>query len=228
MAVSPAPVRPAAASGDDTKPTALAKSKPDVRAAKSKAESPKVETKAEPKATAAAAAAAAAAARQPLHEGLHVELCGREEGFFGSWYEAEVLQIEGEQAFVAMLELFEEDSADEGGGADSAEPPPPSRRLKEWWPLARLRPLPPPAADGFAATLSKGWKANLSFEGGWWEVTVVKAPRDASSGVFKVEYELAKTVRLACPAAATRAPHHALVSLAAPPPPLAFATTRRE
>ena len=50
MAVSPAPVRPAAASGDDTKPTALAKSKPDVRAAKSKAESPKVETKAEPKA----------------------------------------------------------------------------------------------------------------------------------------------------------------------------------
>ena len=36
------------------------------------------------------------AARVPLHEGLRVELCGREEGFIGSWYEAEVLQLEGD------------------------------------------------------------------------------------------------------------------------------------
>jgi hypothetical protein len=33
-----------------------------------------------------------------LHPGRRVELWGREEGFFGSWYEAEVLDIQKDKA----------------------------------------------------------------------------------------------------------------------------------
>ena len=40
--------------------------------------------------------------------GTRVELWGRDEGFEGSWYAAEVVQLEGKRARVAIDELLEE------------------------------------------------------------------------------------------------------------------------
>ena len=59
------------------------------------------------------------------------------------------------QAFVALIEIFEEGADID---CDPDEPPPPSKRLKEWWPILRLRPLPPRRPPGFAASLRKGCK----------------------------------------------------------------------
>jgi hypothetical protein len=138
-----------------------------------------------------------------------VELWGRDEGFEGSWYRAEVVQLESKleegklstkRVRVAIDELLEEGSPEdwvytppeavwdgaewreigsgmevgspEGAGAGADAPasekavPKAARRaggkaagtvvdhrLREWWPLKRLRPLPPPPPAGFGSML---------------------------------------------------------------------------
>jgi hypothetical protein len=70
-------------------------------------------------------------------------------------------------------------------------------RLREWWPLKRLRPLPPPPPAGFGSMLHVGDAANVAVEGGWWDVVVVDGrPHGASDekGTIAVMYERASKV----------------------------------
>ena len=57
-------------------------------------------------------------------------------------------------------------------------------RLREWVPLATLRPPPPRAPDeGWQQQLVAGSAAELLFDGGWWDVTVVsRLPGNARLG----------------------------------------------
>ena len=191
---------------------------------------------------------------RPLTVGSRVELWGRDEGFEGSWYRAEVVQLESKledgrlsakRVRVAIDELLEEGSPEdwvytppeavwdgaewreigsgdreigspEGAGAGADVPasekavPKAARRaggkaagkvvdhrLREWWPLKRLRPLPPPPPAGFSSMLHVGDAANVAVEGGWWDVVVVDGrPHGASDekGTIAVMYERASKV----------------------------------
>ena len=190
---------------------------------------------------------------RPLTVGSRVELWGRDEGFEGSWYRAEVVQLESKleegklstkRVRVAIDELLEEGSPEdwvytppeavwdgaewreigsgmevgspEGAGAGADAPasekavPKAARRaggkaagkvvdhrLREWWPLKRLRPLPPPPPAGFGSKLHVGDAANVAVEGGWWDVVVVDGrPHGASDekGTIAVMYERASKV----------------------------------
>jgi len=190
---------------------------------------------------------------RPLTVGSRVELWGRDEGFEGSWYRAEVVQLENKleegklstkRVRVAIDELLEEGSPEdwvytppeavwdgaewreigsgmevgspEGAGAGADAPasekavPKAARRaggkaagkvvdhrLREWWPLKRLRPLPPPPPAGFGSMLHVGDAANVAVEGGWWDVVVVDGrPHGASDekGTIAVMYERASKV----------------------------------
>ena len=76
-------------------------------------------------------------------------------------------------------------------------------RLKEWWPVRRLRPPPPPPPDGWSTQLEVGDEVNIDFEGGWWDVRVLdKANHEHDDGTdvqpheSAVEYVLAGKVHI--------------------------------
>ena len=121
--------------------------------------------------------------RVPLEDALHVELCGKDDGFLGSWYEAEVQRIEGpqQQVLVKILELLVQRGVQSSGLGKFEQ-------RQEWWPLKRLRPLPPRTPDGWAAPLLVGDTLELQYEGGWWHVELVALPPPGATAPYRLRY----------------------------------------
>ena len=74
-------------------------------------------------------------------------------------------------------------------------------RLNEWWPVRRMRPLPPQPPVEWSGALSPGDEANVFVEDGWWDVVVLDKNdhEEVPDGCFVVEYEHAKKVHIVPP-----------------------------
>ena len=80
----------------------------------------------------------------------------------------------------------------EGGANTSADA---DWRLREWWPVRRLRPIPPPPPKSWANKLVPSDEANINVEGGWWDVTVIDPTgHQVPRGHIVVEYEAAQVI----------------------------------
>ena len=81
-------------------------------------------------------------------------------GFEGSYYVADLLDLQEEKALVQYL-AFHEDEAGQ-------------TRLKDWVPLRRIRPIPPATdASSFFPTLGACSLVEMHFEDGWWQSSVL-------------------------------------------------------
>ena len=114
--------------------------------------------------------------------GERVECWMRDEGLASSWYAAKVLRPKGTGAAAGSALLgFEQLLEDDDDG----------RHLEEWVPRALLRPVPPPAPDGFLegsrslAAAAPGEHLELAHEGGWWQVSL---RRRGGGGKYTVLY----------------------------------------
>ena len=87
-----------------------------------------------------------------------------------------------QQAHVAVLEIWDEAGEEDKDGKADDGLPPPHRRLREWWPIQMMRPLPP--SRSLHAKLSVGDHIDLRHEGGWWEVVVTSVKIDGAVGVI--------------------------------------------
>ena len=74
------------------------------------------------------------------------------------------------EALVEYEGLFDEPEGGEGGQAEGGAAAMP--RLREWVPVASLRPPPSPPDAGWHKQLSMGTEAAVLHDGGWWDVLV--------------------------------------------------------
>ena len=98
----------------------------------------------------------------------------REEGLFGSRYEARVLEMDADQVLVQFSEFVSEED--------------PKSALEEWVDLDRVTPVPPPAPPGFLANAEPGAELEIFFDGGWWAVNLGRKQRDGAYQVFQPQY----------------------------------------
>ena len=111
----------------------------------------------------------------------------REEGLFGSRYEARVLEMDVEQVLVQFSEFVSEED--------------PKRPLEEWADLDRVTPVPPPAPPGFLAVLANaepGAELEIFFDGGWWAVNLGRRQRDGAYQVFQPQYGTERWAKANC------------------------------
>lgn len=73
------------------------------------------------------------------------------------------------------------DGGVDGGGSSTAD-----YRLREWWPIRRLRPLPPPPPDEFGGGVQVGDEVNIFVEDAWWDVAVIDS---TTHDTVTVEYD---------------------------------------
>jgi len=102
-----------------------------------------------------------------LSVGQHVEVSQEDEGYEGSWFAAEVLELLDDSARVVYHAFFAEEGSD--------------GKLEDTVQLRRLRPLPPVAEPRFVETLSTGDALEMLFEDGWWQA-VLSSKEKAADG----------------------------------------------
>jgi len=110
--------------------------------------------------------------RPQIDDVVEVEM--KEEGLFGSQYEARVLEINADQVLVQFSEFVSEED--------------PKRPLEEWADLDRVTPVPPPAPPEYLANAGPGAYLEIFFDGGWWAVNLGRKQRDGAYQVFNTQY----------------------------------------
>ncbi|KAJ1620898.1 hypothetical protein T492DRAFT_372505 [Pavlovales sp. CCMP2436] len=121
-----------------------------------------------------------------LEVGMAVEVAPEDEGFYGGWYAATVLELapnapadeaaavaySGDGSPTALAEphalVRYADVVDETGAV-----------VVEWQPQHLLRPLPPPTALAFAPGLKGGEHVQVRMRDGWWEATLTEVEEKA-------------------------------------------------
>ncbi|KAL3902295.1 MAG: hypothetical protein SGPRY_012124 [Prymnesium sp.] len=95
----------------------------------------------------------------PLYSvGVELEVEGTEEGFFGSWYTARVLEVRGGRQLHLCFLAFQDDDGS---------------LLEDTVDEKFVRPLPPPHASDFLARCAVGTLLEVLLRGGWWEVALL-------------------------------------------------------
>ena len=133
-------------------------------------------------------AAQAARDMKELLESLYavgqlVEVRGTEEGFFGSWYGARILEsceARGALRLRVCYLAFEEDDGS---------------FCEDWVDYANVRPMPPMRSivASLLAGLKKGAPLEIFIEDGWWEVEYVRRDGDnylAAARRYQVEHSV--------------------------------------
>ena len=103
--------------------------------------------------------------------GTEVEVKGRDKGFEGSWYLAEVIKLKEGVSTIQYDALFEK-------GEEKTE-------VKETLKSDHLRPKPPELPEGWDEKLSPGTPLELKHEDGWWQVTYVSSRVGTSEVLVK-------------------------------------------
>jgi len=116
-----------------------------------------------------------------------VEVMQTDPGMAGSWYEGEVLEHEyPDKLVIKYLELHDLEAEEAGPqelgktrGETHFEAPglvqqTSKTRMVTPEPVKHVRPRPPPVEDGWDASLRLGDAVDLRFDGGWWEMELVR------------------------------------------------------
>lgn len=110
---------------------------------------------------------AARGARELLHHfapGTTVEIAGVEDGFFGSWYTARVLETREARGAGKLRVRYDAFREDDGS------------TWEDWVELEHVRPLPPRHKPQFVTELDASAPLELLFKEGWWEASVLPLP----------------------------------------------------
>ena len=93
--------------------------------------------------------------------GQVVEALQEDEGFEGSYYTADLLEISDETNKAKVrYHAFDEETV-------------PGAKLTDWVELRRIRPLPPPTPSDYLKSLTPGKPIEMRFEDGWWLCTLI-------------------------------------------------------
>lgn len=95
--------------------------------------------------------------------GKLVEVRGQEDGFFGSWYAARVLEVREARSAVKLRLCYLAFQEEDGSCCE------------DWIELQHVRPIPPDHEPGFIEGLKKGGPLEVNVEEGWWEVELCGA-----------------------------------------------------
>lgn len=117
-----------------------------------------------------------------LQNGAYVEVKMEEEGLHSSRYQARILELDGDKAFVEFPAFFNDDDE--------------KTMVTEWVNVQQLWPPPPPPPPDFFDKLSLGAPLDFYLEEGWWEVTLQRTRITATgrtsyqvvSGLYKTEH----------------------------------------
>lgn len=90
--------------------------------------------------------------------GSVVEVQGTEDGFFGSWYSARVMEAKEARSTIKLRVSYEAFREDDGS------------TWEDWVEIHQVRPLPPQHRIDFLRDLPKGAPLEILFKEGWWEV----------------------------------------------------------
>jgi hypothetical protein len=90
--------------------------------------------------------------------GIVVEVQGTEDGFFGSWYSARVLEAKEARSTVKLRVSYQAFREDDGS------------TWEDWVEAHQVRPLPPQHRPNFLRDLPKGAPLEILHKEGWWEV----------------------------------------------------------
>ena len=123
-----------------------------------------------------AKAASAGSAPARFGFGMEVEVKGRDKGFEGSWYAAEVLSAKEAGACTIQYDALYEVPA---AGMPATTP------VQETLSTDNLRPKPPATPDGWPEKLTPGMPLELNHEDGWWHVTYVSTKVGTSQILVK-------------------------------------------
>jgi len=128
---------------------------------------------------------AARGARELLHHfapGTTVEIAGVEDGFFGSWYTARVLETREARGAGKLRVRYDAFREDDGS------------TWEDWVELEHVRPLPPRHKPQFVTELDASAPLELLFKEGWWEVLYDGRAGGGRHAVVAPQYNVHHTV----------------------------------
>ena len=112
-----------------------------------------------------------------LQNGAYVEVKMEEEGLHSSRYQARILELDGDKAFVEFPAFFNDDDE--------------KTMVTEWVNVQQLWPPPPPPPPDFSISLA-GRALDFYLEEGWWEVTLQRT-RITATG--RTSYQVVRSLQ---------------------------------
>jgi len=116
--------------------------------------------------------------------GKLVEVRGQEDGFFGSWYAARVLEVREARSSVKLRLCYLAFQEEDGSCCE------------DWIESQHVRPIPPEHEADFINGLKKGGPLEVNVEEGWWEVELCSADGPDHFLVVAKRYQVKHSVPL--------------------------------